>query len=87
MSWSIGFIGSPEKISEALKAHSEKLTGKSKEEYDDALPHIEALVSQNRNKNYPIVLQLTASGHGYTDANNDANSVNISITPLGGILV
>lgn len=87
MSWSIGFIGSPEKVSGALKAHSETLTGKSKEEYDDALPHIEGLVSKNYNTSYPLVLQVTASGHAYTDANNNYSTVNVSINPLNGQLV
>lgn len=83
MSWSIGFIGNPEKISEALKAHSDKIDGKSKEEYDAALPHIEALVSQNVNKDYTPVLKVDANGSGY----GENNSVNVSISYLGGQLV
>jgi hypothetical protein len=83
MSWSIGFIGSPEKISEALKAHSEKLSGVSKDEYDAALPHIEALVSQNHSTSYPLVLQVTANGHG----SGGYNDCTVSIAPLAGQLV
>lgn len=87
MSWSIGFIGSPENISKALNENSGKLTGNSKQEYDNALPHIEALVNQNRNKTYGVVLQVTASGHGYKDVDQDYNNVMINIQTLGGQLV
>jgi hypothetical protein len=82
MSWSISYIGTPEKISKALKSHSETLTGKSKEEFDAALPHLDALVSQNVNTNYPIALRLNANGHGY----NDNNQVNASIENIGILL-
>ena len=83
MSWSISFIGSPENISKALKENSEKLSGKSKEEYDAALPHIDALVNQNYTKQYPLVLKVDANGHGHDGYSNC--SVSISQSP--GILV
>jgi hypothetical protein len=40
MSWSISFIGNPDKIVTALSENSAKVTGKSKEEYDAVLHHI-----------------------------------------------
>jgi hypothetical protein len=64
MSWSIGFIGKPEKVIEALEAESGKMSGESKVEYDEALPHLIVLVKQNFGTNYPV--KITASGHGQT---------------------
>lgn len=86
MSWSVTFIGKPENISKALKANSEQLSGYSKEEFDAALPHLEALVSQNFNakEEYTPVMKLVASGHGQKD--NYGYCVS-SIESLGGILV
>lgn len=83
MSWSINYIGSPEGISKALKDNSEKLSGPSKEEFDAALPHIDALVNQNYGGSYPHVLKVEANGSGHGDYRN----CNISISSLGGQLV
>ena len=47
MSWSISFIGKPENVEKSQEANSEKLSGASKEEYDDAKPHLIAIVNQN----------------------------------------
>jgi hypothetical protein len=47
MSWSIQFVGAPDKVVAALEAQSEKFNGQSKVEYDDAKPHLIALVQQN----------------------------------------
>ena len=72
MSWSISYIGSPEKIIAALDRHSESISGKSKEEFDDALPHIKALVNMNSCKNYTPVLRVGGNGHahdGYSQCN------------------
>jgi hypothetical protein len=64
MSWSIQFIGKPEKVIEALNANSEKMSGESKAEFDSALPHLVGLV--NENFGYDYLVNLTASGHGQT---------------------
>lgn len=64
MSWSICLIGEPDKIAEALASKSEKMEGQSKVEFDDALPHMQALVKQNFG-NEGTLVKLTASGHGY----------------------
>lgn len=64
MSWSISLMGKPKNVVAALKAESAKLTGASKEEYDEALPHLIGLVEQNvAEENYPQVVDLDASGH------------------------
>ena len=43
MSWSISYIGSPEKIIAALDRHSESISGKSKEEFDKWIDNETAL--------------------------------------------
>lgn len=67
MSWSINLIGKPANIVAALEEESGKLTGQSKVEFDDALPHIVSLVKQNFANEEPYVepvLMIEASGHG-----------------------
>lgn len=66
MSWSIGLIGTPEKVIAALNAHSETLSGPSKTEFDAALPNIVGIVGQNFDKDgVQVVVKLTANGHGW----------------------
>lgn len=86
MSWSVTFIGKPENVSKALKEHSLKIDGFSKEEYDAALPHLDALVTQNFNANveYPPLVKIVASGHGQKDSYGYCVS---SIETLSGVLV
>jgi len=66
MSWSCSFIGKPDGIVKALFDLSAKLKDQSKVEFDDALPHLTALVQQNFNINGPIrcTYRLHANGHG-----------------------
>jgi len=70
MSWSVNFLGRPEKVVEALKTHAEKsgLTGQSREEYEAAMPHLVGLVEQNvcagGSPEYPKMVKLVANGHG-----------------------
>lgn len=68
MSWSVSFIGNPEKVAEALRAESEKLSGQSKVEYDAVAGSLAALVLENFNRGEgqqdPIV-RLEAAGHGH----------------------
>lgn len=91
MSWSITLIGHPDNIVKALEAESQNLSGKSKEEFDAALPHMIGLVQQNRNidpANQPV-LSIQASGHGYesADGNQSYNNCLVTINNLGGTLV
>lgn len=84
MSWQVNFIGLPEKIDAALKAHSDKLTGASKEEFDAALPHFRSLLAQNYDlKNGNPVLQLIASGHGH----EGYRTLSFELKWIGGSLV
>lgn len=76
MSWSIQVIGTPENISKALQEQSEKLEGKSKEEFDEALPHIKALIDMNYNKAYSLqALEVSANGHAYEGFSNCSVSI------------
>lgn len=86
MSWSITFIGKPENVSKALNEHSGKIDGQSKIEYDEALPHLDALVNQNFNSNeqYPPVIKIVASGHGQKDSYGYCTC---SIESMAGVLV
>jgi hypothetical protein len=63
MSWSIHFIGKRQNIIEAIKAHSEKLTGDSKKEYDSYQNDLVNLVEANYNENEQPVLEISAYGH------------------------
>jgi len=67
MSWSINAIGKPENIVKALEAESTKMTGQSKVEYDDALPHLVGLVKQNflGPDSEPPLIEVNANGSGY----------------------
>lgn len=83
MSWSAYYIGTPDNLSEALKKQSDNLSGNSKEEFDAALPHIAALIQQNKGKDKPPVLHLQASGSAY----DGQSSCIVQITSLMGALV
>jgi len=79
MSWSIGFIGTTQKVVEALKAESEKLSGVSKNEFDAALPHLIGLVEQNMNDTGQACVKLEANGHG-TFSNGKQTSGNLTMS-------
>lgn len=84
MSWSVTFIGTPAKITEALEKHSTTvLSGKSKEEFDTALPHLNGLIAQNYSSVGEPVLRLAASGHGH----EGYNTCHVNIEHLNGNLV
>ena len=63
MSWSMTVIGTSENIRNALQSESKRLTGASKQEFDEALPHLAALVGMNVNTNREQLLELEARGH------------------------
>jgi hypothetical protein len=85
MSWSVQFIGKPEKVVEALNAESEKLNGQSKVEYDSALPHLVALVNENFGTGYPV--KLAASGHGTVYTDKSDRQLTVSLESIYGLLV
>lgn len=68
MSWSFSAIGKPAKVAEAIQARSAELSGQSRIEFDDAKPHLAALVKQNfavegMGHSEPLV-KIEASGSG-----------------------
>jgi hypothetical protein len=62
MSWSISYLGEPEKVAAALEEANSGLTDQSKEEWEAAKPHLIALVRMNIGNN--TVVKLNASGSG-----------------------
>jgi hypothetical protein len=86
MSWSISFIGKPEKVVEALEAHSDKLTDYSKVEYDKILPSLVNVVQQNFGFDY--LVKLEASGHGHIENGVPKNSqCKVHLDLMYGLLV
>lgn len=67
MSWSIYSVGTPNKVVNDLKTHSERLTYPTKGEFDKALPNLIGLVELNSggNEGETAIIKLTASGHVY----------------------
>ena len=92
MSWNICIIGAPEAVATEIYAHVHKLEGQSKREYEDAVPHLAALVQQNfasiMESGYvaPIV-KIQASGSGYArDGDQIQRSISVSIENFYGKL-
>jgi len=88
MSWSITLIGTPVNINAALDAESEKLTGMSKTEFDDAKPHLQQLCLQNTCENQPDrAIKLSANGHGsMRDGKWEYRNCNVSIEGVGRVV-
>jgi hypothetical protein len=82
MSWSIQFIGKPEKVVEALQA--QKLSGESAVEYADALPHLVGLVKENFG--YDNLVKIVASGHGQT-GQKPSRQLAVSLEIIYGVVV
>lgn len=88
MSWSVYFFGKPEKVVEALEKQSTQLTGLSKEEYDEALPHLIGLAKQNFRKEGDPMIKLNASGHGSkTGDEHTQRQCQVSLEIVYGMLV
>lgn len=88
MSWSISFIGTPAKISEAIDKFSESASGQSKAEFDKVKEHLKALVGNNFSHHSEPVVRLVANGHGsfYKDQ-QESGHLQVSIEPVYGLLV
>jgi len=77
MSWSVTIIGKPEKVVQQLADNSATLTGQSKTEYEEALPHLQALVSLCIGPD--LLINLTASGHANFDAEGKKTYRNVQV--------
>jgi hypothetical protein len=86
MSWSIQYIGTPEKVIAALKANSEKLTGDSKAEFDAALPSMVELIGKNQGHEGQII-KVVGSGHAYAVGEELKSTLSFSIEPIHGVLI
>lgn len=71
MSWSVNYLGKASLVAKALEDQSANLSGQSKIEFDDAKPHLIALVNQNftQDGNPDALVRLSASGHGTASSN------------------
>ncbi len=86
MSWSVSFVGKPEKVAEALTEYSGKMQGQSKIEYDKALPHMIGAANLNYGSGY--IIRLTASGSAYKKTETEeVSQFSINIETLYGALV
>jgi len=86
MSWSINLIGKPENVVKALEEQSEKLSGQSKVEFDDALVHFVGLVKQNFAQTPPMI-NFQASGHGMENGEQSYRQCKVNIDILYGTFV
>lgn len=85
MSWSVSYIGSPEKVCAALDDYSTKLSGQSKEEFDEVLPNLKSLVSMNIGGQ---AIRLSANGHAtIADGVKTYSHLGCEIVNLGRILI
>jgi hypothetical protein len=86
MSWSVNYIGTPEKITAALNEQSTTLTGQSKIEFDAALPNLVGLLASNFTPPgvAPQLVKLDASGSGsaQTDGTQTSRTCQVTLTPF-----
>ena len=61
MSWSIRVIGNPANLQKELEAAGESMSAESRAEYEQAKPHLAALVGLNFSEK-PTAIKLDASG-------------------------
>lgn len=88
MSWSLVWVGTPEKIIEALGKESDRLTGASKDEFDKVKPALVTLVESNYDKTVTPALKLSANGHAYIENGEPKYSAcNVSLENMGVALV
>lgn len=81
MSWSVQILGKPEKIIEKMETYSAQLTGQSKTEFDEVLPHLSALIRQAVGDS--VLLNVSASGHARFDGNTKVDgTISVAIQPL-----
>lgn len=77
MSWSVQLVGTPEGINKELDAIGEGMSdGQSKDEFMDAKPHLQGLVSQA----VGTTVNLRANGHAtFTDGAKTYGNISVSL--------
>lgn len=87
MSWSVSLIGKVDKVVEALQKQSTNLSGQSKEEYDQALPHLIALAEGNVQLD-GAVIRITGNGHASINGGVKTDGhLSVNIERVYGLLV
>ena len=89
MSWSISYIGVPDKINAKMEEYSASLTGQSKEEFDEAKPHLQALVAANVPGLVGTqLIKLDASGHAnFTDGKKTYGICSVTVQQFYGTVL
>jgi len=83
MSWSVSLFGSPSGVSSKLDEISEMLTDQSKEEFDEAKPNLQGLLSQVVGNNTNV--RLVASGHAsFTDGEKTNGNITVDLSTFYG---
>lgn len=82
MSWSLTLIGTPEGVHKELDSFGEQMSeGQSKDEFLEAKPALQALVTQIVGQS----VRLTASGHAtFTNGQKTFGNVMVSLEPFYG---
>lgn len=90
MSWSFTGTAKPQRLAAALDAYGDSLEGPPRAEFDDARPHLKALILLNvqhtaHAADPNAMLELTAAGAGVVDpasGRRDHYACNVSIKPV-----
>lgn len=90
MSWSNSWVGRRAGIKAAMARFSNQLTGNSRDEFETARPHLEALVDLNMNTDGDPVLIIDANGHAYTAATEGGKTkrycqVSVNLRSIGAL--
>lgn len=81
MSWSFNAAGKPADLVAALRAESERLTGNSKSEFDEALPHLIGLIELNSCEHPDQRIDLEANGHAvFADGKKSSSNCSVNIS-------
>lgn len=89
MSYSVSYIGNPDKIINALKEYGNTISGQSKQEFNKALRHVIELIKQNDSKPGPLpIIEVSMSGSKTVyGADKLHSSCHVSIKHIYGVIV
>lgn len=79
MSWSVTVIGKPDKVVEQLSTYSGSFGNpQSNQEYEEARPHLQGLVSLCVGSD--LLINLSANGHADFDADSKKTYGNVQVS-------